>query len=342
MQSISTLLDAIYALPAAAYYSVQKLHAQAYRFGFLEGVRAPIPIVSVGNIAMGGTGKTPFTTFLAELAQRHGRKPAILSRGYGGSNRAPFLVVADGQSAEPLAQAAMTGDEPWLMASRLKDIPVIVGQRRIHPARAAAELFGCDMAVLDDGFQHMQLHRDLDIVLLDGSEDRMFPLGKLREPISALQRADIICFSGSVLPVFRQLEGKPIFRYRVEASGVLVGSLPGTLGAPEIFSSVDVVLVSGIANPHRFRLTAAGLGWKVNQHVIFPDHHPYSDRELDDLRSNARGRTMVFTEKDWVKLPKWFVEAPDVAALRVSISMEDQEGFWLRVSRSLSVRRNGQ
>ena len=305
--------------------------------GAFEGVRAPIPIVSVGNIAMGGTGKTPFAIFLAELALQMGRKPAILSRGYGGSNSEAFKVVADGRSSEPLIGPAVAGDEPWLMASRLGQVPVIVGRRRIYAALAAAELFGCDMAILDDGFQHLRLHRDLDIVLLDGAEDYMFPMGRLREPLSALRRADIVCFSGSgELPGYRYLKETRVFGYSVTACRLGIGSDPTVFHDPRDLASQEVLLVSGIANPHRFRLTADGLGWKVSQHMIFPDHHPYSERELHGIRAQAKGRTVVFTEKDWVKLPAWFVKSPHIAVLRVEIIMHDVEQFRQKVVDGLS------
>ena len=343
MQLTSTMLDALYALPAAVYFTVQKVRELCYRAGAFKGLKAPIPVVSIGNIAMGGTGKTPFTIFLAELALQMGRKPAILSRGYGGSNRGPFLVVSDGRTAEPPIDPAVAGDEPWLMASRLKQVPVIVGRRRIIPARAAADLFGCDMAILDDGFQHMQLHRDLDIVLLNGAEHHMFPLGTLREPLSALRRADIVCFSGEdELPGRRYLADAPIFRYRVAAVRLQIGSDPPAFHDPGALASEEVVLVSGIANPLRFRLTADELGWKVSQQMIFPDHHAYSEGELLGIRKQARGRTMVFTEKDWLKLPKWFVQSADAAVLQVGVVMDDADRFWNKVAQDISRWRTDQ
>ena len=160
--------------------------------GFLSQRKAPVPVISVGNLLLGGAGKTPFVIFLAGMLKNRGLKPAVVSRGYRGTSRAPYLVVGDGSSGEPLVGPDVCGDEPYLIAKRLPDVPVIVGRKRIYPVRAAHELFGCNVVVLDDGFQHLPLKRDADIVLLNGSEDHMFPWGRLREPLSALRRADIV------------------------------------------------------------------------------------------------------------------------------------------------------
>ncbi len=337
MQRFPALLNLVYSLPSALYYGVQKSRELAYRAGIFHGARAPVPVVSVGNILMGGSGKTPFTIFLAELALRNGMRPAIVSRGYKGTYRAAFLAVGDGRSPYPLVDPTMAGDEPWLMAWRLPRVPVLVGRKRIEPATAAAQHFGCDMVILDDGFQHLGLHRDLDIVLLDGSEDHMFPRGRLREPVSALRRADLICFSGfGDLPGRRYIGDKPVFRYRIQAVRLRIGGESPTICDPCVFASREVVLVSGIANPHRFRRTAEELQWRVREHLIFPDHHAFSEQDLALIRENSRDTRIVFTEKDWVKLPGWFKKEPDVAALGVSAVVDDEELFLSFVSARVS------
>ncbi len=328
MRHVPSLLDAVYSLPAALYYGVQKSRELAYRAEIFKGVRAPVPVVSVGNILMGGSGKTPFAIFLAGAAVRNGRRPAIVSRGYKGTNRAPFLVVGDGSSTHPLVSPEVSGDEPWLMAWKLPGIPVLVGRKRVHPATAAAEQFGCDMVILDDGFQHMQLHRDLDIVLVDGSEDYMFPRGRLREPVSALRRADTVCYGGpGDVPGWRSIAEKPVFRYRVQPARLRVGGEVSSIRDPDALAAREVVLVSGIANPHRFRKTAEALQWRVKDHLIFPDHHTFSERELVLLRRDWPDVPKIFTEKDWVKLPASFRQEPYVAALEVAVVMDDEERF---------------
>jgi tetraacyldisaccharide 4'-kinase len=192
MSSDVSLLKAMLALPAAGYHAVQRIRAKAFEWGLLKARSAPIPVISVGNLLMGGSGKTPFVIALVGLLQGHGMKPAVVSRGYRGTNRKEFLVVGDGTGGSPLVEPSVCGDEPYLIAERLPNTPVLIGRRRLNPARAASKLFGCDVIVLDDGFQHLPLKRDVDIVLVNGSEDSMFPLGSLREPLSALARANVV------------------------------------------------------------------------------------------------------------------------------------------------------
>jgi len=283
----------------------------------------------VGNLLMGGSGKTPFTIFLADLLRKRGLKPAVVSRGYGGSNWAPYLVVRDDGPGGPIADPSVSGDEPYLIAEHLPGVPVVVGRMRIRPARAAIDLFGCDVIVLDDGFQHLPLKRDADIVLLNGSEDRMFPLGRLREPISALKRAHMVALvgDGTEAPraADRYLRDLPVFRCRR-----IPLSLESARGSrrPEDLAGEEVFLVSGIANPERFRKTAEGLDWRVRDHLIFRDHYRFKDEELRVILALAADARLVVTEKDWVKLPAWCKENSKIAALRIGIVMDEEEAFW--------------
>ncbi len=324
-----SLTDPLLSLPAVGYYAVQKIREKAYDWGILSPHRAPVTVISVGNLVLGGSGKTPFAIYLAGMLAKCGLKPAVVSRGYRGASRAPYLVVGDGSASEPLVGPDACGDEPYLIAERLPDIPVIVGRKRIYPVRAAKQLFGCNIVVLDDGFQHLPLRRDADIVLLNGSEDHMFPRGRLREPLSALKRADIVVLvAADAIPAFAKKHIRaPIFRCRPVAAG-LQTDLASRSSPAEGYSGRDVVLVSGIANPARFRSTAERLRWRVKDHHAFPDHHAFRDRELRSILDRAAGLPVVFTEKDWVKLPQWIKEMDHVAALRIEMVLEDEPGFW--------------
>ena len=201
MSIFTALAKGFLSIPASMYYAVQKGHESAYLSGLLKAQKAPIPVISVGNLLLGGSGKTPFAIYLADLFYKHGLRPAIVSRGYKGSYQEDYLVVGDGGAEGPLAEPTECGDEPYLISSRLPHVPVIVGRKRIHPVVAAHKLFGSDVAILDDGFQHLGLARNADIVLINGSEDAMFPLGRLREPISALKRANLVVIVGHGLVV---------------------------------------------------------------------------------------------------------------------------------------------
>jgi tetraacyldisaccharide 4'-kinase len=330
MRPSSPIARAVFLLPAAGYHAVQKLRETAYKWGLLVGSQPPVPVVSVGNILLGGSGKTPFVIYLAELLRNKGMRPAVVSRGYRGTYRDDYLVVGRGDSSSPVAGPAEAGDEPFLIALRLRDIPVIVGRKRMHPVRAAQELCSCDVVILDDGFQHLALKRTVDIVLLNGSEDCMFPLGGLREPLSALDRAHVVILTGQDASVprgaERYIQGKPLFRCRLGPVSLYGEGDPGTL-SPDSLRDRDVFLLSAIAHPERFTGTARDLGWKVLEHLSFRDHHSFTDGELKEALQRGRGAPLVVTEKDWVKLPEWFRRTEDVFALRIAVALDEEETF---------------
>ncbi len=321
----SLLMKPLLAVPAAAYSMVQRAWAAAHRYRLLGSSRADIPVVSIGNVVTGGSGKTPFTVYVAKLLQSRGVRPAIVSRGYRGTYTEPVLPVSDGKSPEPLVSPRECGDEPYLMASQAKGIPVLVGRRRIEPVNAAARLFGAHVAVLDDGFQHLGLQRDVDVVLLTGEEDRMFPLGNLREPLHALGRAHIIMLVGEGASVphraIPHLREAPVFRACVVAQRVLTG---GVSQPADSFPERDAILVSGVARPERFKRTAKSIGLLVKDHLVFPDHHVWTEDALKDIMDTSAPSLVVFTEKDWVKLPAWVRGHDRAAAISVCVTVEEE------------------
>ena len=318
-------------VPAACYYAVQKIWARSFAWGIVRAKRASIPVISVGNLLMGGSGKTPMVIYLAELLRSRGMRPAVISRGYRGSSREPYLVVSDGCSGSPLVESSVAGDEPYLIAERLHNVPVVIGQQRIHPVEAAARLFGCDVAILDDGFQHLVLQRNLDIVLLSGSEDCMFPLGRLREPFSALSRADIVVLTSpgaGVHPSAKAYLARiPVFRSNPVPLSLRVGTNGGTALPPDVYAGKEVVLASAIADPGRFRRTVEELGWIVTQHHCFPDHHRFTDRDMEKILGASSGLPVIVTEKDWVKIPHRFRSLGNLGALTIGIRLDDEAGF---------------
>lgn len=277
---------------------------------------------------MGGSGKTPFVMYLAELLFEQGDRPGIVSRGYKGRYKGPYLVVSDGRSPGPLTESVQCGDEPYLMASRMPHVPVVTARRRIDGVRATWELHGTTVALLDDGFQHLALHRDLDIVLITGREDAMFPSGMLREPFCALQRADMIVLAGenALMPEPCQpyVKGKPTFRYVAQPTQLIGNS---RFSSPTDLAGAEVILVSGIAAPERFGRAARSLGWNVRRHHVFPDHHAYNVAELSSVLGRNPGVSIIFTEKDWVRLPREIAESDNTAALRIDIELDDESGF---------------
>jgi tetraacyldisaccharide 4'-kinase len=321
-------MKAVLALPAAGYHAVQKVRAAAYEWGLLKPQSVPVPVISVGNLLMGGSGKTPFVIALAQMLESRGLKPAVVSRGYRGTNRDEFLAVGNGAGTPPMVNPSVCGDEPYLIAERLPDTPVLIGRKRIHPALAASELFGCNVIVLDDGFQHLPLKRDVDIVLVNGTEDSMFPLGHLREPLSALERADIVVLVGiDSIPVSLSRYVRTASVFRCKAAPVGFVTVIGTCLELSSCAGQSITLVSAVANPERFTMTVEALGCSVREHFIFPDHHAFDDTEIAAILKRAEGTSIIVTEKDWVKLPVWFKQRDDVMALRIKMVLEDQHRF---------------
>lgn len=298
----------------------------SYRSGIFPTHRIPAKVVSVGNLTVGGTGKTPVTIFLAEFFRRDGKRVAVLSRGYGGSARG-VSVVSDTEGV--LMGPAEAGDEPYLMAARLPGVPVVVSPDRVKAGLFALERFSPHVIILDDAFQHVRLERDINIVLMDSKEGfgngYLLPRGVLREPVSGLKRADFALVKGGK-PEGRTLEllrehSVPyiVFSYRPDS---LYDVDSGRELALESLRGQKVVAVSGIAKPGSFLNSLDELGCVVSSSLEFPDHHSYTDADSSAIAEKARGADLVVTtEKDGVKL-KGMEKRTPVFALRVKVDIE--------------------
>lgn len=278
---------------ALIYGALTGLRRVLYRWGVLRSVRLPVPVVVIGNLTAGGTGKTPVTIAVAESLRRRGYRPGVVSRGYGGSQKEPVLL---GDSPDP----AVVGDEPCLIHA--SGIAVAVGRER----PAAAKLLiaaGCNVVIADDGLQHYALARDVEICVIDGvrrfGNGRLLPAGPLREPLSRLGQVDFrICNGGAVAPgdTPMQLQGGQV--------NALVDGQSKPIAA---FAAQDVHAVAAIGHPQRFFASLRSQGMQVIEHP-FPDHHAFVPADLafnDD-------RPVLMTEKDAVKcrsfaLPHWWV-----------------------------------
>ena len=298
----------------AVFRAAVVLRGALFAAGLLRVTRATAPVFSVGNLAVGGSGKTPAALALARLLAGRGRAVALLSRGYG-ARRRDARVVADGQRV--LLGAADAGDEPLLLARRLPGLRVLCGPRRAELARRAAEL-GADALVLDDGFQHRALHRDLDVVVLDApnpwGNGRLLPRGPNREGRGALARAGLAWLSRAdeaapaALEGLRRVAAGATGRPPVESRQAVAGIADGTLARAfpaESLRDRRVLLLAGIARPDRFRRTVEGLGAAVVAERLFRDHHAFAAAELDEALAAARAAGcdhVVTTEKDAVRL----------------------------------------
>jgi len=267
------------------YDAASALRNTLYDRGVLASRRLARPVVSVGNLSAGGAGKTPFVIALGQLLQARGISFDVLSRGYRRKTRGTLVV-------EPGGNAADFGDEPLLIAHRL-GVPVIVGESRYEAGRLAEQKFQQQLHILDDGFQHRSLARDFDIVLMtaDDFHDRLLPAGRLREPLSSLERADAVVLPYGVEVDHPALRKKHI--WRVERSIVI--SAP--LAAPVVFC--------GIARPEQFFAQVRAAGITPAAELAFRDHHAYDQndvRRLADMRTKLGCDGFLTTEKDAVNL----------------------------------------
>ncbi len=306
-------LHLFFYLLSLPYGGAVRARNRLFDLGVLKQEKVGCPVVSVGNLTVGGTGKTPMVILLAGMLRDRGMRPAVLSRGYGGKSTSEVLVVSDGRQI--LAGPQEAGDEPVLIARRLKGIPVLAGAKRALTGRYARENFGVDVMVLDDGFQHRWIHRDLDVVLLDSRQPLgnglLLPRGPLREPPSALERAGVVVFTrsqDSTGPLMEKelsgiLSGRPVLRTRIRPTK-LVGA-DGTELPLSFLTGKKVFAFAGIAQPDSFRQTLEGLGVVIAGFRAFPDHHRYTAEDWSRIEHDAglaRADIVLATEKDLVKL----------------------------------------
>ncbi len=296
---------------ASSLYGVGvSLRSSLYRRGLLRVKKLSKPVISVGNLTVGGTGKTPAVIMMAEMLLKMGKRPVILSRGYKKEGRDISSVVSDGESL--LLDRRQAGDEPYMMAKRLKEVPVVVGSNRFDSGLLALERFEVDAFILDDGFQRIQLHRDLNILLVDSKNPfgngHLFPRGILREPVEAAKRADLIivtrCESGEVTIPPQLPPNIPIALAATETAN-LTDLKNGETLPIEVIKGKKIAAFCGIASPKSFADTLKEAGAEVVLFKPFPDHHHYSTGDIIALISEAKGLGadyIVTTEKDAVKL----------------------------------------
>ncbi|MBI5070409.1 MAG: tetraacyldisaccharide 4'-kinase [Deltaproteobacteria bacterium] len=320
---LQRLLLAPLALPEALFRAGVALRNALYDRGLRAAARAGAPVLSVGNLAVGGSGKTPAALEVARRLAARGRQVALLSRGYGAS-RSDARVVADGSRV--LLGAEEAGDEPLLLARRLPGLRVLCGPRRAELATLAVERLAADALVLDDGFQHRALARDLDLVVFDGANPwgngRLLPRGPNREGRGALRRGQLCWISRvdqAAAPALERLRalareatGRPPVESRHAVADVLDGALSRSVGKGAL-AGQRLLLLSGIGRPEGFRRTVEVLGGTVAAERAFADHHRFADAELSEAFAAARAAGcdgVATTEKDAVRLStRWAAEA---------------------------------
>jgi tetraacyldisaccharide 4'-kinase len=297
------------------YGAATALRNTLFDRGMLSSRRLEQPVVSVGNLSVGGSGKTPFVIALGELLKARGVLFDVLSRGYGRKTRGVLVVETDGNSAD-------LGDEPLLIARRL-GVPVIVGESRCDAGRVAEQKFQSQLHILDDGFQHRSLARDFDIVLMSERDfdERLLPSGRLREPLSSLQRADAI-----VLPRYFSGQNFSVHELTIESlarQGKLIWRMSREISMPA--ASLTPIVFCGIARPQQFFAQVRAAGIVPAAEVEFRDHHAYDRSDIERLRAQ-RGKLgaggFLTTEKDAVNLGPLHEDLKPLAVAALSLTLE--------------------
>jgi tetraacyldisaccharide 4'-kinase len=293
-----------------------------YDRGFIRAKKLLGPVVSIGNLSVGGSGKTPFVLLLGDFLKQRGIKFNILSRGYGRRSPGVFLV-------DPSGSARDFGDEPLLMARRL-NTPVIVGEDRHEAGCFAEDKFGPQLHLLDDGFQHRGLARDFDIVLVtpEDARDRLLPAGRLREPLSALRRADAVVLTSGAAPESFPLDGKLVWRAR---RVILPKNVPNQ---PVVFCA--------IARPRNFLMQLRTAGIEPAAEAFYRDHHSYTERDIADLiklRSQSEAGGFVTTEKDAINLSEFLTALVPLAVVPVKMELLDADNALDTMLRTIEERR---
>jgi len=310
------------------YGAAQRLRAKCYRHQVFPARDLPCKVISVGNITVGGTGKTPMTIHVAAEIKRAGLKVAIVSRGYKGRAEKHGGIVSDGRTLYMDAEQA--GDEPYMIACRLKGVPVVVGKNRFAASMLAIGKYQPDVIVLDDAFQHLKLKRDIDLVLLDHmrpfGNSYLLPRGVLREPVSSLARSAACiltrCRAGadeaalsSLAAIQMLVPGIPVFTSSHVPYWYVVhgGEHTSFEAVPDVFSADDfgqikgrkVYCFSGIARNDDFQHTVKDLGYKITGFLEFSDHHPYTEKDLATIlrcAENTGADRLITTEKDHARI----------------------------------------
>ncbi len=325
------LLSLVYAL-------IMRWRRTLYRTGMLASSALPCRVVSVGNITLGGTGKTPTVIYLAQLFQSRGLKTAVLSRGYRSHSGEAVAVVSDG--TRMLLSIREAGDEPAMLARALPGTPVIIGRDRVRSGRLACAQFSPDIILLDDGFQHLRLKRNADIVLVDRNvgfgNGCLIPRGTLREPLSALQAADLIILTKKTDETGHEpAEGliaalnprAMVFsaRYAIRGLTTLDGTPAGDL---KECAGKKVLALSGIGNPGYFTYLLRTHGIRVAEEMILPDHYRYTAADAERLAvCLPRVDCIITTTKDGCKMDAPGFKDLPILMLDIMVEMDDEPAF---------------
>jgi tetraacyldisaccharide 4'-kinase len=307
------------------YLTVLNTRSTLYKKGILRSTRLPVKVISIGNITTGGTGKTPLVEFSVKYLSEIGKKVAILSRGYGGNSSSQ-------ESNE------IVNDECLALKENIQDVPVLAGRDRVKNGKKAINEFGVDCVVLDDGFQHFKLKRDLDIVVIDALNPfgggNLIPRGILREPLKNLKRADLFIISHCNQSNEQTIKSIYTTLNRINSDAPVCESnhspvhidniIDGTILETEWLKGKRIYALSAIGNPESFAFTLKELDADLIRHRVFSDHHNYTQAEIDDVTSEAQSlgaEAIIVTQKDMVKIRKMNIKDVNILSLKIEIQI---------------------
>jgi tetraacyldisaccharide 4'-kinase len=325
---VSKEIHAYLLFPLAMFYwGLVYWRSLFYKYGFFVSRRLPCSVISIGNITVGGTGKTPTVIFLAEYLKGKGKRVAVLSRGYGRATKGT-LMVSDGNG--PNVSWEKSGDEPFLMAKKLNQIPVVVDEDRFRGGMFIMQKFNPDIILLDDAFQHRAIERDLDLVLVNSGDKsfdhKLLPYGLLREPWMNINRGDAVVLTKTNLK-----KPKPFLIRKIKESRlpILHSTTHASLSTlspekPDSIKKKKVFIVSAIGDSSGFNQTVKNLGCDIVGEKVFPDHFKYSQSDWKNTESlSAQVDYIITTEKDWVKIEHFSFTKPVIV---VGIKIKIQPG----------------
>ena len=313
------------------YACIIWIRNQFYDIQWIKSAVFNKSIISVGNITSGGTGKTPLVIYLAQQLQKKGKTPGIISRGYGRKSQG-LQVVHDGKNL--IADVSVAGDEPYLMACILKNIPVIVSENRINGIKQLLNDYLVDVIIMDDGFQHRKIKRDLDILTVSSNDRkryyRLLPWGNLREPLKNIKRADLVIYTKTdnyKLPnIHFKIQPFLKSKHITSSSIPILMKYNGSDYQQTSLLNKHIFVFCGIADPQSFIYSAQKLSLQIKDSCFFNDHQEYTDSILQGLSEQIRANNInhvVTTEKDMVKLPNSFLSEFEIYVIRISIEFKN-------------------
>ena len=337
---------------SAMYSAVTRARLTAYRRGWFSVSQLAAPVISVGNLTTGGTGKTPLVEWVCHVVAREtGKRACVLTRGYGRANPQSQVVVSDGTSL--LAGARESGDEPFLLAENLVGTAAVISNPdRLAAGQWAIKNLGSEVFVLDDGFQHLRLARDLDIVTIDATNPwggrHLLPYGRLREPRAGLSRADCVVITrseqvedlASIKDAVQRLVGAiPVFSSRMVTSGIR--RLNGQSVNKESLLAQPAAAFCGVGNPESFFNHLRREGYTPVFTRTFADHHDYNQSDIDRLLSDAKihaVKCLLTTAKDAIKLSAFKLDLP-CHVVDIQISIDDNDRLVKMIRDAASLKR---